>query len=287
MRRLFIFLALLLSCLGVVTGQGKPGRERAGFRGVVRTVRVERAGVSTTSEGLVESPRVVLAINSYDKNGNTTQQTVNNSNGSRKWKYGWSWVYDGRGREMRRNYYNDVGMLTSTGISTYDDDRHKAEVTQYNPNGSVNHIREIFFDDKGNTVREIFRYPSGEAYEHLFGYDEQGNLIEEILQDGQGNVVSRNVWTYDDHGNQIELIIHKPEGPSLRMFKRLLSYDGSGNIVEQLNYRTDGSPGSKETFSYEFDAQGNWTRRNTVRELVKAEMLTRESEVTYRSITYF
>jgi antitoxin component YwqK of YwqJK toxin-antitoxin module len=160
-------------------------------------------------------------------------------------------------------------------------------VSQHNPNGSINHIREIFFDDRGNKVREILRYPNGAVGDQVSIYDADGKLIEFISRNGEGILHHKVFWSYDSHGNPIELTVEQPNGQRQQQFKKELGYDDNGNIIEELNYRADGSPKSKETFTYEFDGQRNWIKRTTLRELFTRRGSRLESEITYRRITYF
>ena len=287
MSRILILIALALSCTGPANSQKKTVREQTGLRGPVRSVRLELAKVSDSPEGMIEGPRVVLSVYSYDKNGNVIAQTVNNSDGSLRFKYCWQHTYDAQGREIRTDYYNADGVLTSSGITIYDDMAHTANVSQHNPNGSINHIRELFFDDQGNEVRQTLRYPNGETSDTLSTYNAQGQLTEFALKDVGGNLNHKVFSSYDDHGNLVEMKVERADGKPQQQLKKNLRYNDDGNVVEEVNYRPDGSVKSREIFTYEFDGHGNWTRRTTVRELLTGKASTRESEIAYRHITYF
>jgi antitoxin component YwqK of YwqJK toxin-antitoxin module len=284
MSRILALVALVLSCACFGSAQVETSRERLGLRGPVRRIQVEMAKVSSAGH---EGEKVVLYINEYDRNGNTVHQTMNSPDGSRRWKYGWRHIYDARGRDIRIDYFNANGVLTSSGITIYDDNARTAQLSQHNPNGSINHIREISFDKKGNKISEIFRYPCGIVSAQSSTYNSQGKPTEVIFRDIAGNLDHRVLWNYDDHGSPTELIIEQPDGKRRQHFKKDLTYDENGNVVEELNYRPDGSPKTKETFTYEFDAPGNWTKRTTVREVLSRRGASRESEITYRLITYF
>jgi hypothetical protein len=284
MSRVLILAALILGCAFPGEAQFETTRERAGLRGPVRSVQVEVAKVSSAG---VEGESAVLSINAYDRNGNTIRQTVNNSEGSRRWKNGWRHTYDGQGREIRIDYYNANGVLTSSGITVYDDKARTAQLSQHNPNGSINHIRGISFDKNGNKIREIFRYPNGIVSDQSSSYNSLGKPTELIFRDAVGNLHHKVLWSYDDHGNPTALALEQPDGKRQQQFKKDLRYDENSNVVEELNYQTDGSPKSKEIFTYEFDAQRNWTKRTTVREVFTRWGSKRESEITYRRMIYF
>ncbi len=93
--------------------------------------------------------------------------------------------------------------------------------------------------------------------------------------------------TYDLKGAKIDNAYFLAGGGSLTG-REEYTYDKRGNIVEMTLRNSDGSILSKETYTYEFDALGNWTKMTTSVGIVEGGRLTFEpTEVTYRSIAYF
>src|SRR5688572_29151528 len=198
MRRLTILPAFFLICAGSAIAQTKTDRERQGLSGPIRSLRVERAKASMDSGRLVEGPRVLVEVVTYDQKGNITESNALNPDGSLRTKLGWAYTYDARGREAERAYINADGVLTSKGVSTYDDKGRKVETTLYNPDGSINHIQAYFYDDTGNKIRESHRNPDGTARNNIIrSYDAKGQLVDETFNDGGGNFIHRSVFTYD------------------------------------------------------------------------------------------
>ena len=216
-----------------------------------------------------------------------TRQTMNDSSGRRRWRFGWASTYDLQGREIKKEYYSATGVLTNTGITHYDDQARTASLTQYNPNGSVNHIRELVLDEKSRVVRETIRYPNGSGLQQSSAYDANGSLIEEVSEKLDGSDRYRSLWTYDDHGNVDSLITHRPNGSVVTIFKMKSSYDADGKVVETINFKPGGSVRNKETFTYEFDDYGNWIRKDIRREVFNGDESKVEREVNYRRISYF
>ena len=92
---------------------------------------------------------------------------------------------------------------------------------------------------------------------------------------------------YDIKGTKIENSYFPIPGAALTG-KEVYKYDDKGNIVEMTLFNTDGSLLSKEVYSYEFDAFGNWTKMTTAVAVIEGGKVSFEpTEVTYRTISYY
>lgn len=282
---LTVLLALFAFSVSLGAAQSRSEKEEEGLRGSVKTIKVEKANILNGAAGPTESPRIMLARYSFDKEGNGTWQLVNDESGVRKLENGWINAYDSEGREIRKEYLDSQRRVTSVGITTYS--KGRSDLTQYNFDGTVNHIWQSFFDDSGNLVREVRVYPTGRGFESLYKYDGNGHLIERINREPGGKVLDTGVMTYDNHGARTSWVVHKADGSVLQMFKSQFDYDGSGNVIGRRDYDPDGSLFNKETYTYEFDAMGNWTKLAKARQRFSRKAITYQQEVLYRQITYF
>jgi tetratricopeptide (TPR) repeat protein len=94
------------------------------------------------------------------------------------------------------------------------------------------------------------------------------------------------VTTYSLKGNRIENTSY-PIGSSL-VGKEEYKYDERGNITEMTLRDDRGAIVSRESYTYDFDKFGNWTRMVTSLVLFENGELKREPvEVTYRTVTYY
>jgi TolA-binding protein len=94
------------------------------------------------------------------------------------------------------------------------------------------------------------------------------------------------VTTYDVSGKRIENVSYPVSSGSAG--KEEYRYDDRGNIVEMTMRGDDGSILSRETYSYDFDRIGNWTKMITSLVVFEGGELKKEPvEVTYRSLTYY
>ncbi|HYE66135.1 MAG TPA: energy transducer TonB [Pyrinomonadaceae bacterium] len=103
----------------------------------------------------------------------------------------------------------------------------------------------------------------------------------------EGQRVLLEVAAYDIKGNKIESSYYPIAGATLTG-KEVYQYDDKGNISEMTLLGTDGSLMSKETYEYEYDFVGNWTKMTTSVAVIEGGRLSFEqSEVTFRTITYY
>ena len=193
-------------------------REEEKLRGPVRTIKIEAVRGFSSAEPAPDSPKILLAKASYDRNGNVTKSLTNFEKGVGLSDLGWNYTYDNEGREIRKEYLDKSGRVTSIGVTRYEG-KERAELTQYNPDGTVNHIWEAFFDSRGRITRDTRNYPTGLGWEHVYKYDAGGRLIQRINRELGGKVLDTSEWTYDDHGTQTSWIVHKGDGTEIQMFK--------------------------------------------------------------------
>lgn len=93
--------------------------------------------------------------------------------------------------------------------------------------------------------------------------------------------------SYDIKGNKLENAYYPVAGETLTG-REVYKYDERGNISEMTLHGPDGSLISKETYTYEFDFVGNWTKMTTSVAVIEGGKVNFEpTEVTYRTITYY
>ncbi|MGH9943495.1 MAG: hypothetical protein ACRD9R_14215, partial [Pyrinomonadaceae bacterium] len=93
--------------------------------------------------------------------------------------------------------------------------------------------------------------------------------------------------SYDMKGAKIDYAFFPTATDSLTG-KEVYKYDDRGNIAEMTLLNADGSVLSKETYQYEFDRIGNWTKMTSLVAVVEnGQMIFEPKEVTYRTITYY
>ena len=123
-------------------------------------------------------------------------------------------------------------------------------------------------------------------YQHKFEfkYDEKNRLTEKTEFFSNGDVMERYVYKYE--GNQKEELVYAENGSLIR--RHLYRLDDKGNPVESTDFAPEGSVRSKTSYSYEFDSNGNWTKRTMSRNETDERLRRLETpNIQVRTITYY
>jgi len=111
-------------------------------------------------------------------------------------------------------------------------------------------------------------------------YSKSGQMVE-----GPRQLMA--VAVYDQKGGRLESAVYLTSGSSYNG-RQEYEYDDKGNIVAMTVRGPDNSILGRETYKYEFDAVGNWTKATTSKMPSESgKEAPRPAEVTYRSITYY
>jgi hypothetical protein len=255
--------------------------------GPVKTSRLEVAKVTRVNGENVEGARILVELLSLDEQGKFTAQTIKNSDGSIKRKYGWNSTYDPAGKLTRRQFFNASGVETCVAKYEQDESGRLSRATFYCSDSVVNHRELYFYDNTGTKVRQVNTNPDGTAQVSIGFVYQDGRLAQENYYRTDGSLAHRNLRSYDEHGNQIEFSAFDAEGGILLKFGMTYSVDSSGKPAELRTYSRRNVLLTRENYTYEFDSHGNWTKRTTIKENFGTGNPTVEVEVGYRTLTYY
>lgn len=187
--------------------------------------------------------------------------------------------FDERGNLVKWVSYNGRGIPDSVAVYGYLDGRR------------VLHTRSVWHGD--GPARMVGTAAPGPAegpdprYSHMlkFKYDGAGRLREQTWFRNDGLRLQRYVYRYK--GGRKEELVYFANGTLGR--KHLYTLDDKGNAVGEVVYETgETAPSGRYSYSHEFDAHGNWTRR------VSSQWGTKDGKqgyqphrVYYRTITYY
>lgn len=191
------------------------------------------------------------------------------------------------------------------------------ESSEYN---ELEHTRAeaLTFDRSGKLISgESPRYICGgflaQASErHSQKYDENGNVVEDIVTGLNGSLLRTVVQAFDSAGNRTEVAYYYPDGANdfrwltkfdkngneieailfgqggVYQFKEVRTYNPRGQWTEYVRYGPDGSVRETLRQEFEYDSYGNWTKS------IRSEFATKDGEsffkpirIDYRFITYF
>ncbi len=145
--------------------------------------------------------------------------------------------------------------------------------------------RTYFSYDAQNMLKETWVEDADRQIESRtqMRYDAQGRLIQRSINDAMGNIFKREVYTYS--GNNVEKkVVFDRKGNKMQEWR--YEYDANNEPVSQTLY--DYSEAEPEMFitifNYEYDSNGNWTRR-TESELFDGDPIMQY--IVTREIEYF
>jgi hypothetical protein len=115
-------------------------------------------------------------------------------------------------------------------------------------------------------------------------YDAQARLTEESWYQNNGEIWTRNAYTYD--GNRRMQRNYGNNGDE--MSKTAYILDSAGHTIEEHMYDENDKVSDKSTMKYELDPQGNWIVQRTYEvRTVKKQKVQKLLWTSYRTITYY
>jgi len=180
-------------------------------------------------------------------------------------------VYDDKGNLRWQSFYNAESVVSSHFYS-YQSDGTQTETA---------HIRRSSTDPGAASVRGM----STSEFKWTHRNDAAGNRTESFRLTDGGRVVRTITYSYDKDGKLTsEAQDRSSEGGTGLKF----DYDSAGNVNQFYHFDNDGMLLELDSYSYEFDAQKNWVKRVTSRQLGNGKSSSSVPlEVTYRTITYY
>jgi len=260
-QRLFLILAsmLLFTCCRQGTSDAtQSDRKQDGLAGSVQSVRIETSKMIKQSGDYVEGPREVIETRTYDVNGRRTEERYTAADDAPL--YTARYIFDGNGRKKERSVYAPNETLRTKREFKYDTEEKLVEWSEYDADGLMRN-------------KNIYAYNAGRQ------------VSERTTFNGKGSMVDRWTYAYDENGNKKEETRYYADGSIDTRYVYLL--DEKGNRIETSKYNAKDEAVGKESHAYEFDYNGNWIKRTTVRLIDGAGKTEAEPiEITYRKIAY-
>lgn len=190
--------------------------------------------------------------------------------------------YDERGQFTRREFYDYKGNLSQVAVYGHvGGERVRSDKMvehEYNP-------PPVMVAAGPPTVGERPKSDPRYTYRFRYKYDDKGRLVEEAWHHSGGRLWLRYVYKFE--GDKKEELVYSEDGSLNQRYVSML--DSKGNEIEQISYDVKtGSIESRYSYAYEFDSQGNWTKRTTSKWITKdGKEQFAPYYVTYRTITYY
>ena len=243
-------------------------------------------------------------VQKFDAQGDMIERIVTEPDGSSSVRF--VYKYDAKGNKIEYRYYNYTGVLGGTTVYTYNNNSELLSQIYFGGDGSLIWKHLYAVNDKGQTVEDKTYIGETLRYRESFAYDDKGRVIR---QDTSEFNTIPDTWTshaprpgkiifiYDNENERIIEKLEFDEKDILR-FAGLAKYDEKGNQIEAVGYESGGSfndlmkvidksPAiqkkflgnfrSKSVTRYEYDTQGNWTKK------IRLDSLREDGEPTLRN----
>jgi YD repeat-containing protein len=192
----------------------------------------------------------------YDKRGNNTDRLVYHSDGSLSSKS--VSTFDSKNRLIEVCEFDAFGKIISKKVTTHDSVGHRILTSYEKINRGIVKTEERVFDNDENNVENSYFSNETLTLREIQEYDRNGNLLETIkyypLEDEQS--ITR--FKYDEQNNKIEEAVLKN---NLVTTKTIYRYDDKNILTETFRYGVKGTLEVHYRYVFEFDADGNWTKR--------------------------
>jgi hypothetical protein len=243
-----------------VNSQTRTSKQIDGLVGPVHKVVTVHIDFVKTDGRWVEDKTTTTAVMTYDENGNDGRFGLGDSEAGGSG--GGTAKYDGKGRVIEREFYDQNNELAGRIRFGYDDADHVTEISEEDGKGRLQRRHTSTFDDKGNRTS-------------LSTFD--GDIKE----------TRKLTWTFDAKGNQTEWTESLLRDNELVLFQRITgTFDERGNLLVQTQYGNPEGNVMKQVFTYEFDDKGNWIKRERL--LIAGDSTEAHGrDIDLRSITYY
>ncbi len=191
-------------------------------------------------------------------------------------------LYDSSGRPVEVLFHDDKHTILSRATLSYDPDGKLLEESGYSGDESLlDELMKLaeFTPQQQKVLAEMFR-PGASLARTEYTYDEERRCVEKCWYSEHFGK-SRTTFVYDQYGNKTEETY--TEEPKARTASEI---NEEGKKVNEVRLDTGSTSNWKSHYEYEYDPQGNWTRRVTSTRRAPTQPF-QVSNTECRMITYY
>lgn len=249
MRRLLFLSLAILACAVPALSQESSDREKFGYKGPVKSVRVRSA-----------NPRMNYEL-----------------------------TFDREGRQVEQLYYGDDGRPDMRIVFTYGAGGRTEERYGPDGRLHQRTVKKVEFDKARGTSRTTFTYElsgsSPNSSTIIDKYDSLGRLVEGSSYDGAGKLKSRSTWKYGADGRLEEFVFYDDAGSVLR--RTVEMPEGSRTFVYGKDGVLTSTEMQGRQVCEESDPYGNCVRDKAARTIDRAGRVEHVNIMATRTFTYY
>lgn len=231
-----------------------------GFRGAVKTIVIAEYMLVDDLDTLQVGKNVLR----YTPQGGIAEEELYcdvDSNLRMKLVNKTSYTYDEGQRKQAYTLRNAQGRVEIKHKYLYDGEVMIGEEDYY-PNAHLSWKKEYKYDQRGNRVEERRLYANGVVdYKLSYTYTEKNKVLELRCYNGDNSLEYRETYQYDNWGNKVHQRLYTADGQIDKSWS--YEYDEQGNETKLLCYDAEGTLIYQAMRQYQYDAKGNWIRRQT------------------------
>ena len=174
-------------------------------------------------------------------------------------------TYNTKGDEIEYAVYNKNAKLEEKFITKYDDTRKEIEMTDYtyytsNSDSTLGSTTIYKYDRNGNKIQIIDLNTDGNLFmKSSCIYNNKNNKIEQETYDSKGKLISKIKNIFNEKNQVIETDTNNQNGTS----KLTHQYGTNGNEVYRKIYTSNGNTTFCKYVYDKYDLNGNWLKKTT------------------------
>lgn len=241
----------------------------------------------------------------FDSLGHLIEKRITSKEGDFKieefYHYRANQLIESKTKYFQRKYeYDEIGKISKETVSSArrgyvtingkksTDSIDRSEILyRYNNNFQVlqkiesdlrsepNYIAEFKYDKSGNIISERIKYSFLPSESHDYKYDQNNQLIEYKWSDSKEGLLEKTSYEYLDGNLRIELWENFEDGEKEGSVK--YTYE-NGLPIEIIETDNDGEIIEKESIRYDYDTNGNWTKKISIVNENEIYIITRKIE---------
>ena len=189
----------------------------------------------------------------FDTRGNLLKKVSGTPN---TWgSYTYTYTYDENNNCVTK-VYEEYGFPPDTTTYTYDEKGNKltSHIVRGNGSWSKTNYR---YNEAGLLEQKTTSDEIGTNTIIVYAYDENGNLLQEVLRYPHSETISSTRYTYDSRGNRLSTSHYQGETCE---YEIRWTYDAAGNKLSEIDYFYDGDQVIHKTpTQWAYDDHGNVT----------------------------
>ncbi|TND07633.1 MAG: hypothetical protein FD123_3185 [Bacteroidetes bacterium] len=194
----FLSAGILLFAFSPVLAQSKKEIKSYKIKTMIETVTSSNSGKETSYKA---------EYRAFDKEGNTTEHTEYNADGSIKRKE--LNKFNSKGDKVEEIIIDKTGGKLT--VAEEDDGKYKHATYKYNNNGDE--TEDARYDQKGALIKKT-----------VITYNSKNNKTSEITTDATGKTIRKITYAYDSKGLKTEKLVYGPGDQLLKKHKYSYTY---------------------------------------------------------------